>query len=281
MRASVLRACPIILVLAVAGVASLLAMSTSISSPAAGRAAKAETHLLCLNGDGISEYRRKDRPKQCTIFGQGGIFAGGVNLKKLKWRGWGHKRARANGIECGFHLPCQNIKAKVRVWRPRERCGKRVYTRLRARTRYGHSRADVQGCPGPVFRPVATPSRKPRGASGKPEVACWNNSFPGEPGAEPQFYRAPRKCRIFRRGATSIAEGDAIGDRLRWRWGFRKARGSGRVYVSSAGMQPGKLKLTKPVMSCGRLVFSKVRARIDPKPQGVDSYHYSFRIYTC
>jgi hypothetical protein len=242
--------------------------------------AKAETQLLCLNGDG-SEYRRKDRPKQCAIYGKGGISAGGVNLKKLKWRNWGNARAKAKGIECGFHLPCADINAKVKAWRPRERCGKRVYTRLVATTRFGHSRADVQGCPGPAFRAVATPWQKPKGTSGKPKVACWNKSFPSEPGAEPQFYLAPRKCAIFRRGAASIAEGDAIGDRLRWRWGFRKARGKGRVYVSSAGMQPGKLRLTKPVTSCGRLVFSKVRAHIDPKPEDVESYHYSFRIYTC
>jgi hypothetical protein len=72
-------------------------------------------------------------------------------LKKLKWRDWGHEHANAKGIECGFHLPCEDIKAKVRAWRPRERCGKRVYTRLEATTRFGHSRADVQGCPGPAF----------------------------------------------------------------------------------------------------------------------------------
>lgn len=109
-----------------------------------------KTHLVCLNADG-SEYRRKDRPKQCAIFGQGGISAGGVNMKKLKWRDWGHARATAKAIECGFHLPCADIKAKVRVWRPRQRCGKWVYTRLEATTRFGHSKADVQGCPGPAF----------------------------------------------------------------------------------------------------------------------------------
>ena len=143
--------------------------SARVTSPGDGEgtAAKRETHLVCLNGDG-TEYRRKEQPKQCAILGQGGIFAGGVNLEKLRWRDWGHKRAEATGIECGFHLPCENIKAKVRAWRPRERCGKRVYTRLEATTHFGHSRADVQGCPGPAFKAVVTPSHKPSASETSP-----------------------------------------------------------------------------------------------------------------
>jgi hypothetical protein len=137
-------------VIAVLMAALVALMGTPTMAAVGHTAAKAKTHLLCLNGDG-SEYRRKERPKQCAIYGQGGIFAGGVNLKKLKWKAWGHKRAKAKGIECGFHLPCADIKAKVRAWRPRERCGHRVYTRLKATTRFGHSCADVQGCPGPAF----------------------------------------------------------------------------------------------------------------------------------
>jgi hypothetical protein len=135
-----------------AGVACRVVSGAAPSSAEHGppAPAKAETHLVCLNGDG-SEYRRKDRPKQRAIYGRGGIFAGGVNLKKLKWRSWGHARAKAKGIECGFHLPCADITAKVRAWRPRERYGKRVYTRLKATTRFGHSRANAQGCPGPAF----------------------------------------------------------------------------------------------------------------------------------
>jgi hypothetical protein len=52
-----------------------------------------------------------------------------------------------------------------------------------------------------------------QGASDKPKVACWNKTFPNEQGTEdPQFYRAPRKCIIFKRGAISYAEG--VGSRV-------------------------------------------------------------------
>ena len=51
------------------------------------------------------------------------------------------------------------------------------------------------------------------------------------------------------------------------------------LYISSAGRHPGRIKLTKPVNSCGRLVFSKVRARIDV--EGGETVRYGFPIYTC
>ncbi len=117
------------------------------------------------------------------------------------------------------------------------------------------------------------------GGSPKPKVGCWNHSFPSEPGATPDFYTAPRKCAILRRGADSIAGGDAIGRGLRWKWGNRRATAKGKLYISSAGFHPGRIKLTKPVVSCGRLVFSKVRARIDA--EGVGTIRYGFPIYTC
>jgi hypothetical protein len=43
----------------------------------------------------------------------------------------------------------------------------------------------------------------------------------------------------------------------------------------------GRLKVNKPVVSCGRLVFSKVLARINPDHPEAENYQYSFRIYTC
>ena len=118
------------------------------------------------------------------------------------------------------------------------------------------------------------------GAGDRPRVGCWNHTFPSEGGSEhPQFYVAPHKCLILKRGATSFAGGSAAGGHLKWHWGNRVARARGGVYVSSAGLQPGRLKLSKPIVSCGRLVFSKVLARINPP--NIDAYHYSFHIYTC
>lgn len=116
----------------------------------ADRSVAGSTAILCANSDG-SEYRRKERPRKCAIFGRNGIFAGGVNLKKIRWKGWGQKRARAKAIECGFHLPCADIRARVRASKPRTRCGHRVYTRIKVRTRFGRATPRPAGCPGPVF----------------------------------------------------------------------------------------------------------------------------------
>ena len=114
----------------------------------------------------------------------------------------------------------------------------------------------------------------------KPKVGCWNKTFPNEAGTtNPQFYVAPRKCAILRRGAIAIAGGDAIGRSLKWKWGNRRATAKGKLYISSAGLHPGRIKLSKPVNSCGRLVFSKVRARIDV--EGGETVRYGFPIYTC
>jgi hypothetical protein len=122
------------------------------SSPAAGLMKKrAASKLLCATRDGTRYVRRK-KPKRCTIFGPGGTFGGGVNLRKLRpWHGWGKGQARARGIERGFHLPPQHIKVKVRAWRPRMRCGHRVYTRFKVKSRFGTSRPKPAPCPGPVF----------------------------------------------------------------------------------------------------------------------------------
>jgi hypothetical protein len=78
-------------------------------------------------------------------------LAGGVNLRKIRWHNWGHRRARAKAIECGFHLPCADIRATVRVYRLRERCGREVYTRLKAQTKYGSSKPHPPACSGSAF----------------------------------------------------------------------------------------------------------------------------------
>lgn len=115
----------------------------------AGSAAKERTQILCVDGSG-SEYRRKQEPRQCAIFNDG-ITAGGVNLKRLNWNNWGSERARANGVECSFHLPCQDIPAKVKAYRRRERCGHLVYTRIKVRTEFGKATPRPAGCPGSTF----------------------------------------------------------------------------------------------------------------------------------
>jgi hypothetical protein len=108
------------------------------------------TGILCLDKAGAN-YVVKAKPGKCAAFGPNEIFGGGVNLIRLRWRGWGTARASARGIECGFHLPCSRIKVKVVAFAPVTSCtGQLVYSRIRAKSRFGHSVVPPRSCPGPV-----------------------------------------------------------------------------------------------------------------------------------
>lgn len=131
----------------------VLAAAALILPPAssvAGQDGKERTQILCGNGDG-SAYRPKEKPRQCVVFGPGGGFAGGINLKKIHWASWGGKKAKGTMIECGFHLPCEDIEGKVRASKPEEHCGRVVYTKIKATTRYGKATPPLPVCPGPTF----------------------------------------------------------------------------------------------------------------------------------
>lgn len=104
-------------------------------------------YIECTNRAGL-RYHRVQHPSSCPHFGTDGSNAGGVVLRQLHWRKWGRAVARAHGIECGFHLPCANLPARVRVYRRKVRCGKLAYTRLKSRTRYGSVTIHLSGCPG-------------------------------------------------------------------------------------------------------------------------------------
>jgi len=126
-------------VLAVACVAAL-------ALPGAAGAAK-HTNILCLNKAG-TEYVVKYRPKTCAVFGPGGAFAGGVNLKRIRWRSWNRPSVRGRARECGFHLPCENTKVRIRAYRRRHACGRVVFTRLKATSALGTTIVRLRRCPG-------------------------------------------------------------------------------------------------------------------------------------
>jgi hypothetical protein len=92
--------------------------------------------MFCANKSG-SLYVRKHKPEKCAVFGPGGINAGGVNLKDIKWSKYTGSEARGTGIECSMHLPCLNAHATLHAYRVRAPHGNRVYTRMRATTKYG------------------------------------------------------------------------------------------------------------------------------------------------
>ena len=104
----------------------------------------------CANKRGTA-YKLVYRPRRCTRFSpSGGFGPRAVNLAGLKWSSWNGSVARGRGIERGFHLPYSKIRVRVWAYRVRVACGRRVYTRLKARSRYGTTVARMAGCPGPV-----------------------------------------------------------------------------------------------------------------------------------
>ena len=113
---------------------SALVAAAALLSPQAGPAAY--TYIHCLN-DGGSRYVRRRRPAACAHYGPGGSFGGGVNLTHIHWSSYTGREARGKATECGFHLPCANIKASIRAYRVRVVRGRHVYTRLRATSKYG------------------------------------------------------------------------------------------------------------------------------------------------
>jgi hypothetical protein len=99
----------------------------------------AKTYLLCrpansstTDGDRVLS----EKPSRCSTLGPGDTRLEGVNLAKLKWRGWGGKSARSRGISRGFSKPFKRTTIRVRAYRLR-RCpaGDLIYTRLATRVR--------------------------------------------------------------------------------------------------------------------------------------------------
>jgi hypothetical protein len=129
-------------------IAVLLAIAcvAALALPSAAVAAK-RTHILCLNKAG-TKYVAKYRPGSCAHFGPGGAFGGGVNLKRIHWKSWNRPSVRGTARECGFHLPCENVKVKIRAYRRRRACGRVVFTRLKAVSRFGTTVVRLKRCPG-------------------------------------------------------------------------------------------------------------------------------------
>ncbi len=106
--------------------------------PRANRPSGPSVGIYCASPDGRFYVYRRPRPARCTVFGPGGSFGAGVSLTGLRWRHWGSSAASATGIEIGFRQEPAHIRVRVSAWRIRRDCrGHRVYTRLKAASRYG------------------------------------------------------------------------------------------------------------------------------------------------
>lgn len=104
------------------------------------------TNILCLNTAG-TRYVVRYRPRSCTVLGPHGAFAGGVDLKRIRWRSWNEPAVRGRARECGFHVPCDNVRVRIRAYRRRHACGRVVYTRLRATSKFGTTTVRLARCP--------------------------------------------------------------------------------------------------------------------------------------
>jgi hypothetical protein len=104
---------------------------------------KAKTYVLCRVQDEDTRVPR-EKPKTCTTLGPRDSFAEALNLASLSWKNWGKSEATAHGIERGFHLPLQHVKVTVRAYRKRlGDCGDYIYTRVRARSKFGQTVAKL------------------------------------------------------------------------------------------------------------------------------------------
>jgi hypothetical protein len=83
-------------------------------------------------GQGQDPTSRAYRPKTLQVAGEGSFV-----VQKMHWSFWGGRSARGRGI--GAQDDCEpdcatgtfhRAPAKVRLWRPRRKCGHEVWTRM-------------------------------------------------------------------------------------------------------------------------------------------------------
>ncbi|MGE5636992.1 MAG: hypothetical protein ACM3UV_08655 [Nocardioidaceae bacterium] len=117
------------------GVAVAVAALAATPSTASAR----QSYIICHKPALKPTWAFRVKPARCTSLGPRDPFGLAVNLVQLHWKGWGRRSATFTGYEQGFHLPASHIRVHGSVFRPRIWRGRRIYTRLRATSRYGTS----------------------------------------------------------------------------------------------------------------------------------------------
>jgi endoglucanase len=126
-----------------------------VPNPGAGTGAGAPTPapkapptvIPCLNR-AFDEYVLLSQPRSCADYAYEGTQGGGVNLSDIRWSNWGGDEAQGTAIEQGFHLPFSHIPARISAVRPVQACGERVYSELKAMSRYGSVTVRLHTCGG-------------------------------------------------------------------------------------------------------------------------------------
>jgi hypothetical protein len=115
------------------GVAAAVVALAATPTTASAR----QSYIICHNPGLKPTWAFRLKPVSCTSLGPRDPFGLAVNLVQLRWKGWGRRFATFTGYERGFHLPPSHIRVHGSVFRPRIWRGRRIYTRLRATSKYG------------------------------------------------------------------------------------------------------------------------------------------------
>ena len=108
----------------------------------------------------------------------------------------------------------------------------------------------------------------------EPKVVCVTSYQP----PRGIYAYTPGTCDFHKRGEFPIAHANtAVTFNLDWKaWGNRRARGEGKIGISTVGPVPVKIKLTKPRDRCGRVVFTKAHFSYDGESFDGTPVHGSF-----
>ncbi len=91
-------------------------------------------HVVCVTQWRPPRAKYRAQPANCTLHRRGVFPIAGYNtyqFKQLKWLRWGKRRALANGKLVVNHFG--PVKARLRLIKPKRRCGKAVYTVARVK----------------------------------------------------------------------------------------------------------------------------------------------------
>ena len=91
--------------------------------------------------------------------------------------------------------------------------------------------------------------------AGPPKVLCLTK-LGGTPRGD--YLQRPSSCDLHQRGAPPVRQAIAVTRQLEWsQWGGPVAIADGKLGISSVGLVPLKLRLSRPRSICGRTVYTK------------------------
>lgn len=127
-----MRAGVVAVVLSMLTTAALLATRADPSPAAPGN----KPAVLCWNKDypepvGSGDAQVRTKPRKCRWIKRGEASnAAAVQAVSIKWKRWGKRKAKGVGKNCSPMLG-RCVKVKVRLTKPKEHCGRRVFSKAR------------------------------------------------------------------------------------------------------------------------------------------------------